>query len=101
MSKTIWNKYYAPILGEQNSPILAIYSHMIDIPLYLPNYPYGHIIEFQLENQVHGKNLGDEIQRIYPAGKLTPNDWMQHAVGHDVSTTPLLEATSKALKTIN
>ena len=100
-AKTIWNKYYAPILGEQNSPILAIYSHMIDIPLYLPNYPYGHIIEFQLENQVHGKNLGDEIQRIYPVGKLTPNYWMQHAVGHDVSTTPLLEATSKALKTIN
>lgn len=99
-AKTIWNKYYAPILGEENSPILAIYSHMIDIPLYLPNYPYGHIIEFQLENQVHDKNLGDEIQRIYPAGKLTPNYWMQHAVGHDVSTRPLLEATSKALKTM-
>lgn len=99
-AKTIWNKYYAPILGEENSPILAIYSHMIDIPLYLPNYPYGHIIEFQLENQVQGKNLGDEIQRIYPAGKLTPNYWMQHAVGQDVSTAPLLEATTKALKTI-
>ncbi|HPW90369.1 MAG TPA: hypothetical protein PLJ40_03035 [Paludibacteraceae bacterium] len=98
---TIWNRYYAPILGEENSPILAIYSHMIDVPLYLPNYPYGHIIEFQLENHLQGKNLGNEIQRIYPVGRLTPNHWMQHALGHDVSTTPLLEATSKALKNIN
>ncbi|HRS67664.1 MAG TPA: hypothetical protein P5564_03525 [Paludibacteraceae bacterium] len=98
---TIWNRYYAPILGEENSPILAIYSHMIDVPLYLPNYPYGHIIEFQLENHLQGKNLGNEIQRIYPMGRLTPNHWMQHALGHDVSTTPLLEATSKALKNIN
>ena len=99
-AKKVWNNYYAPILGEENSPILAIYSHMIDIPLYLPNYPYGHIIEFQLENQVSGKNLGNEIQRIYPVGKLTPNFWMQHAVGADVSTQPLLEATTQAIKTI-
>lgn len=99
-AKKVWNNYYAPILGEENSPILAIYSHMIDIPLYLPNYPYGHIIEFQLENHVKGKNLGNEIQRIYPVGKLTPNFWMQHAVGADVSTQPLLEATTQAIKAI-
>lgn len=99
-AQTVWNKYYAPILGEENSPILAIYSHMIDIPLYLPNYPYGHIIEFQLENQVKGKNLGGEIQRIFPVGKLTPNFWMQHAVGADVSTKPLLDATTQAVKAI-
>ena len=96
-AQTVWNKYYAPILGEENSPILAIYSHMIDVPLYLPNYPYGHIIEFQLENHVNGKNLADEIQRIYPAGKLTPDFWMQHAVGADVSTQPLLDAIIQAI----
>ncbi|MDR1591428.1 MAG: hypothetical protein LBS16_00880 [Prevotellaceae bacterium] len=97
----IWNIYYAPIFGEDNSPVLGIYSHMIDIPLYLPNYPYGHIVEFQLEQQIAGKNLGDEILRIYPVGRLTPNLWMQHAVGSDVSVTPLLNATQQAIDQFN
>ena len=80
-AKEVWNRYYAPVLGEHDSPILAIYSHMIDIPLYLPNYPYGHIVEYQLELQFAGKNLGTEVERIYPIGRLTPNLWMMHAVG--------------------
>ena len=98
IAQQVWNKYYAPILGEKDSPILAIYSHMIDSPLYLPNYPYGHIIEFQLEQQLKGKVVADEIQRIYPVGRLTPQNWMRHAVGSEVSTQPLLEAAAEALK---
>ena len=89
----IWNQYYAPILGEDNSPILAIYSHMIDVPLYLPNYPYGHIIEYQLENHFANKNLANEIIRIFSQGRLTPNVWMQQAVGNNVTTAPLIEST--------
>ncbi|MBQ9865367.1 MAG: hypothetical protein IJM33_08545 [Bacteroidales bacterium] len=94
----VWNKYYAPILGEQDSPILAIYSHMIDSPLYLPNYPYGHIIEFQLEQQLKDKVVADEILRIYPVGRLTPQGWMHHAVGSEVSTQPLLTAAAEAIE---
>lgn len=97
-SQEVWNKYYAQYLGEQDSPILAIYSHMIDSPLYLPNYPYGHIIHFQLEQQLKGKSVAAEIERIYPAGRLTPQHWMRHAVGSEVSTQPLLDAASEALK---
>ena len=101
IAQQVWNKYYAPILGEKDSPILAIYSHMIDSPLYLPNYPYGHIIEFQLEQQLKGKVVADEIQRIYPVGRLTPQNWMRHAVGSEVSTQPLLEAAAEAIKELN
>lgn len=97
-AKQVWNNYYAPILGEKDSPILAIYSHMIEIPLYLPNYPYGHLVQFQLEEFFKGKNIGTELLRIYPAGRLTPNLWMQHAVGSDVSIRPMLEATKQAVK---
>ena len=97
-AQEVWNKYYAQYLGEQDSPILAIYSHMIDSPLYLPNYPYGHIIHFQLEQQLKGKSVAAEIERIYPAGRLTPQHWMRHAVGSEVSTQPLLDAASEALK---
>lgn len=97
IAQQVWNQYFAPNLGEPDSPILAIYSHMIDSPLYLPNYPYGHIIQFQLEQQLRGKCIADEIQRIYPAGRLTPQNWMRHAVGSEVSTQPLLKAASEAV----
>ena len=98
IARKVWNQYYAPILGEENSTILAIYSHMIDSPLYLPNYPYGHIIQFQLEQQLKGKNIADEILRIYPVGRLTPQHWMRHAVGSEVSTQPLLTAATEAIE---
>lgn len=96
-AQEVWNKYYAQHLGEKDSPILAIYSHMIDAPLYLANYPYGHIIQFQLEQQLKGKSVAAEIERIYPAGRLTPQHWMRNAVGSEVSTQPLLDAAKEAL----
>ncbi len=97
-AKEVWNKYYYPILGTKDSHILAIYSHMIDIPLYLPNYPFGHIVESQLEDQFEGKTVGDEVCRIYPIGKLTPNIWMEVATGTSVSTEPLIKNTAVALE---
>ena len=51
----VWNKYFAPVTGVKDSPLLAIYSHMIDNPLYLPNYPVGHLIDFQLDRFFQGK----------------------------------------------
>lgn len=51
-SKEIWNTYYAGIMGGKDETILAIYSHMIDNPLYLSNYPIGHLISFQVEGQM-------------------------------------------------
>ena len=99
-AQEVWKKYYAPYLGETDSPILAIYSHMIDSPLYLANYPYGHIIQFQLEQQLKCESVAGAIERIYPVGRLTPQHWMRHAVGSEVSTQPLLDAASEALETM-
>lgn len=96
-AKTIWNKYYAPILGEENS-LFWPSIRMIDIPLYpAPNYHTGISSNFKWKTKYEPKADEPEIQRIYPVGKLTPN-WMQHAVGFDVSTTPLLEAAAKHSK---
>jgi hypothetical protein len=99
-AKEVWNKYYADILGVKDCPILAIYSHMIDSPLYLSNYPVGHLIDFQLERWFKGKNFADEAIRIYSAGKLIPQEWMKHAVGSEISIKPMIEATDEALKVI-
>ncbi|MCX7958691.1 MAG: hypothetical protein N3B13_06560, partial [Deltaproteobacteria bacterium] len=62
IAKDIWNKYYAPVFGTKDEPVLAIYSHMIDAALYLPDYPLGHIIDFQVESFIKGKNLAKEME---------------------------------------
>jgi hypothetical protein len=93
-----WNKYFAPVIGIKDSRILAIYSHMVEVPLYLPNYSYGHIVQFQLEEFLKGKKLTDEIDRIYAQGHLTPQQWMMGAVGSKISAQPILNALDEVLK---
>lgn len=100
IAKEVWNKYYAGVLGGKDEPILAIYSHMIDSPLYLPNYPMGHLIDFQIEQQVKGKSLADEFQRMYTQGRLVPQVWMKGAVGREISIEPTLKAATEALKAL-
>lgn len=100
LAKDIWNSYYAPVYGIRDEPILAVYSHMISYPLYLSAYAYGNIIEFQLEEHLKDKHFASEIDRIYRIGKLTPNYWMQQAVGSDMDINPMLNAAQTALQTL-
>lgn len=99
-AKDVWNTYYADVLGGKDETLLGIYSHMIDYPLYLPNYPIGHLIDFQIGQQVRGKNLADEIDRMYTQGSIIPQLWMKNAVGSDISNEPLLKATKEALEAL-
>lgn len=94
----VWNKYFAPVFGVSDSPLLAIYSHMINTPLYLQNYAYGQIIQFQIDEHLKGKKFSDEIDRMYSLGRLTPQQWMNEAVGTRISPQPLIRALDEALK---
>lgn len=96
----VWNTYYADVFGVKDSPILAIYSHMIDSPLYLSNYPLGHLIEFQMVDFMKDKDFSDELTRSLEAGRLIPQMWMQNAVGEPLSGDPLIQATEAALETL-
>jgi hypothetical protein len=96
----VWNNYYYPIFGVKDSPILAIYSHMITSPLYLANYPVGHLIEFQIEQYVKDKQFADEITRMLVQGQIIPQEWMKGAVGTEISGKPTLEAVNQALKIV-
>lgn len=100
IAKEIWNEYYADVFGEKDIPLLAIYSHMIQSPLYLMNYPYGRLIMFQLEDYYRGKNFADETLRIFSIGQLTPQHWMDRAVKQQISNQPIFAAVEKALKAI-
>jgi hypothetical protein len=97
-ARGIWNKYYGDILGSNDEPLLAIYSHMIDNPLYLSNYPVGHLIDFQIEQFVADKEMADEVVKMLRQGRIIPQLWMKGAVGKEISIVPSLEAAGKALE---
>ena len=92
LSKELWNKYYAPVFGIKDETVLAIYSHMINYPLYLSAYAFGQIIEYQLGEYMKGKDFASETDRIFKLGQLTPNVWIKAATGSALSTEPMLEA---------
>jgi hypothetical protein len=97
-ARDVWNRYYAPVLGGRDSVLLGIYSHMINYPLYLFNYPLGHLIAFQIEERVkQAGKLGPEFERMAKQGAILPDLWMEGASGAPVSAGPLLRATEAAL----
>lgn len=98
ISKEVWNEYYAPVFGVRDSPLLAVYSHMIDYALYLPNYPLGYVIAYQMQDYFRTHPLGTEMERLCALGSLTPREWMRRAVGADVSPGPILQAADAALR---
>lgn len=100
IAKDIWNTYYEPVLGEHDCVLLAVYSHMVNAPMYLPNYPLGHIVQYQLEEHLaqytNPQDFAQEYMRIYRLGRLTPKEWMIQAVGAPPSIEPILRAVEKA-----
>ncbi len=98
ISRDVWNKYYAPVFGKRDVVLLGVYSHMIDSFLYLPDYPIGHMIAFQIEEQMDkAGNIGREFERMATVGSVTPDLWMKKATGAPVGAVALLAATQKAL----
>jgi len=99
IAKEIWNEYYEPVLGEHDCILLGIYSHMVNAPMYLPNYPLGHIVQYQLEEHLAQcktqQEFANEYARIYRLGRLTPKQWMIEAVGEAPSIEPILRAVDK------
>ncbi len=100
IAKDVWNKYYAPVFHKKDVVLLGIYSHMIDSFLYLPDYPIGHMIAFQIEEQMKKTgSIGPEFERMATMGRISPDLWMERATGHPVGPEALLEATKQALAT--
>ncbi len=102
IAQEVWNRYYEPVLGEHDCVLLAIYSHMVNSPMYLPNYPLGHIVQYQLEEHLakfaSPHDFAGEYERIYRLGRLTPKEWMVQAVGAPPSVTPILNAVKNCVE---
>ncbi len=102
ISKDVWNQYYAPVFHKKDVVLLGIYSHMIEAFLYLPDYPIGHLIAFQIEEQMKkAGSIGPEFERMAKMGHVTPDLWMEHATGRPVGPEALLEAAQSALTSVS
>ena len=98
IARDVWNRFYAPVLGEKDVTLLAVYSHMIESFLYLPDYPIGHMIAFQIERQMEkAGSIGPEFERVAKLGNIAPDLWMTQATGAPVGPEALLAETEKAL----
>ena len=98
ISKDIWNKYYAPVFKKKDVALLGIYSHIIDSYMYLPDYAIGHLIAFQIEEQMKkAGNIGSEFERMAIVGRIAPDGWMKNATGSFVRPEALLSAAEKAV----
>ncbi|TAK63165.1 MAG: hypothetical protein EPO24_04395 [Bacteroidetes bacterium] len=101
ISKDIWNKFYAPVFNKKDVTLLGIYSHMIHSFLYLPDYPIGHLIAHQIEEQMKkAGSIGSEFERMTKSGSIAPDLWMKTATGAPVGAEAMLEATERALKEV-
>ncbi|HYQ81709.1 MAG TPA: hypothetical protein VEP68_09410, partial [Anaeromyxobacteraceae bacterium] len=99
IAREVWNRHFAPLLGGRDSLLLAVYSHMVSYPLYLADYPLGHLIAAQIEAQIaRSPSLGAEVERMASQGRLTPDLWMERATGAPVSARALLSAAEEALR---
>jgi hypothetical protein len=101
ISKDVWNRFYAPVFNKKDVVLLGIYSHMIDSFLYLPDYPLGHMIAFQLDEHMNkiGK-IGPEFERVARQGRIAPDLWMKGATGLPVGPESLLAAAERALSVV-
>jgi hypothetical protein len=102
IAKEIWNTFYAPVFNRRDVVLLGVYSHMIHSFLYLPDYPLGHMIAFQIEAKIkQSGNLGAEVERMATIGSIAPDLWMTQATGTPVGPDALLDAAAKAVARIN
>ena len=102
IARDVWNRYYAPIFKQKDVTLLAVYSHMINSFLYLPDYPLGHMIAFQIKRQMEkAGSVGPEFERMTKVGNVAPDIWMTQATGAPVGPEALLAETEKALAQVS
>lgn len=97
IARNVWNQYFAPVLGKKDQTLLAVYSHIIDGGMYVPDYPLGFLIQFQMDEYFRKNGLAGEMVRMCKSGSITPEAWMENAVGGPISAEPMIRAAGKAV----
>jgi hypothetical protein len=90
----IWNRTYAPLLGQPDCALLADNSLLFAGRLDLPDLPIARLIGFQIRRK---QGPAGTFERCARLGRLTPDLWMTRATGSPLGPEVLLEATAEAL----
>jgi hypothetical protein len=99
IARDVWNRYWSPVIGVGDVTLLAIYSHMIDGRLYLPDYPIGAMIAAQIKERMESAGEpGEEFERMARIGRVMPDLWMRMATGEPVGPANLLARAAQALE---
>ena len=94
----LWATYFESHFGPDPYAILAAYQHMVGYPLYLADYALGHMISHQIIRHMGGRDLAAETRRICSIGLLTPDAWMQRAVGSNIDAGVLADDAAEAVE---
>ena len=98
VAKELWSTYFEAHFGPDPYAILAAYQHMVGYPLYLADYALGHMISHQIIQHMDGRDLASETRRICSIGLLTPDAWMQRAVGSNIDAQVLTNDAAGAVE---
>jgi len=102
LARELWNRLYAPILGQKDCLLLAADPRLVDGLLSLPDEPLSQLIAFQLEQQLlRAGSFGVEFERMARLGRLTPDLWLRRATGAPLGPEALLAAVPDALKALS
>jgi hypothetical protein len=97
IAANVWTEFFEEHYGPDPYYLTAAYQHMIGYPLYLANYVISGVALQQMRAYVRGKDVASELMRMYTIGRLTPDLWMERAVGAPLSVEPLLRDTERVL----
>ena len=98
VAQELWSTYFEAHFGPDPYAILGAYQHMVGYPLYLADYALGHMISHQIIRHMDGRDLATETRRICSIGLLTPNAWMQRAVGSNIDAQVLTNDAAGAVE---
>ena len=98
IAREVWNTYFAPVLGSRDETLLAVYSHMVDAGMYIPDYTLGQVISFQIERYLKHHSLGEEMEGMCRLGRLAPQVWMQQALGEPIQADGMIQEAEQAVQ---
>ena len=99
IAREMWNRYYAPVLGGRDVPLLGIYSHIDQLPLYsagLPARAPDRVPDRGALKKARGRWA--RSSSAWPARAPHPGRLDAPGGGRAVSAEPLLQATRRALE---
>ena len=102
LARELWNRLYAPVLGQKDCLLLAADSRLVTGLLSLPDEPLSRLIAFQIQQQLlRTGGFGAEFERLACLGRLTPDLWMVRATGAPLGPEALLAAVPGALERLS